>query len=128
MGLLPLLPPAIRLRALPIGLLRTKWRACLTSRYNIPMYFRLFLGLATLLMPVALAGDPPKLAPPYATPSASNAPKIIPQPSGVALRVPPGFTVSEFAAGFAKPRYMVEGPKGEVLLSDSVKEGAVYVL
>lgn len=92
------------------------------------MYFRLFLGLATLLMPVALAGDPPKLAPPYATPSASNAPKIIPQPSGVALRVPPGFTVSEFAAGFAKPRYMVEGPKGEVLLSDSVKEGAVYVL
>lgn len=92
------------------------------------MYFRLLLGLATLLMPVAFAGDPPKLPPPYATPSASNAPKIIPQPSGVALRVPAGFTVSEFATGFAKPRYMVEGPKGEVLLSDSVKEGAVYVL
>ena len=92
------------------------------------MYFRLVLGLTTLLMPAALAGDPPKLPPPYATPSASNAPKIIPQPGGVALRVPAGFTVSEFASGFAKPRYMVEGPGGEVLLSDSVKDGAVYVL
>ena len=92
------------------------------------MYFRLFLGLTAVLTPAAFAGDPPKLPPPYHTPSASNAPKIIPQPGGVALRVPAGFTVSEFASGFAKPRYLVEGPNGEILLSDSVKDGAVYVL
>lgn len=90
------------------------------------MRFALGLGLGFCF--VLMAGDPPKLAAPYATPSVANAPKVVPQPSGVALRVPAGFTVSEWAGGFAKPRYMVEGPGGEVLLSDSVKDGAVYVL
>jgi glucose/arabinose dehydrogenase len=42
--------------------------------------------------------------------------------------VPAGFQAAEFASGFAKPRYLVEGPSGEILLSDSVKNGAVYAL
>ena len=32
-------------------------------------------------------------------------------------QVPAGFTVSEFASGFAKPRYLLEGPSGEILLT-----------
>lgn len=79
-------------------------------------------------MPAAFAADAPKLPPPYHTPSAANAPKVIPQPSGVALKVPAGFNVVEFAAGFAKPRFLTQGPTGEILLSDSVKDGAVYLL
>jgi len=79
-------------------------------------------------MSAAFAADQPKLPAPFHTPSASNGPRIVPQPSGVALRVPAGFTVSEFASGFAKARYLAEGPSGEILLSDMVKDGAVYVL
>lgn len=91
------------------------------------MLLRLFLGFAAAAAP-AFTADPPKLPPPYHTPSASNGPKIVPQPGGVALKVPAGFTVSEFASGFAKPRYLAEGPSGEILLSDSVKNGSVYAL
>src|SRR4051812_2107542 len=85
------------------------------------------LALAAVVS-AAFAADAPKLPAPYHTPSASNGPKIVPQPNGVALRVPAGFTVSEFASGFAKPRYLAEGPSGEILLADMVKDGAVYVL
>jgi glucose/arabinose dehydrogenase len=92
------------------------------------MLFRLLVGLAAAFTPGVFAADAPKLPPPYHTPSASNAPKIVRQPDGVALKVPAGFTVSEFASGFAKPRYLAEGATGEILLSDSVKDGAVYVL
>lgn len=92
------------------------------------MLSRFILGLAAAVTPAAFPADPPKLPPPFHTPSASNAPKIVPQPSGVALKVPAGFSVSEFAAGFAKPRYLIEGPGGEILLSDFVKDGAVYAL
>ena len=92
------------------------------------MRFRLALSLAAALMPLAFAADLPKLPPPYHTPSASNGPRVVPQPSGVALRVPQGFTVSEFASGFAKPRYLLEGPSGEILLSDAVKDGSVLAL
>ena len=95
------------------------------------MQFHLTLGLGVALGATSLsafAADPPKLPPPYQTPSASNGPKVIPQPDGVALKVPSGFTASEFASGFAKPRYLLEGPSGEVLLSDSVKNGSVFAL
>lgn len=94
------------------------------------LFFRLSLALTFAAAPAALAAavKPPQLPPPYHTPSASNAPRVIPQPGGVALQVPPGFTVSEFAAGFEKPRYLLAGPSGEILLSDSVKNGTVYAL
>ena len=95
------------------------------------MQFHLTLGLGVALGAASLsafAADPPNLPPPYHTPSASNAPKVIPQPDGVALKLPPGFTASEFASGFAKPRYLLEGPSGEILLTDSVKNGTVFAL
>ncbi|MGJ5815358.1 PQQ-dependent sugar dehydrogenase [Paludibaculum fermentans] len=76
----------------------------------------------------AVASDPPKLPAPYQTPSASNGPKVVKQPDGVSLKVPAGFHVTEFASGFSKPRYLLTGPAGEILVSDSAAKGAVYAL
>jgi glucose/arabinose dehydrogenase len=85
------------------------------------------LGFVAALGCTATAQGP-KLPPPYHTPSVANPPKIVPQPDGVSLKVPDGFQVAEFASGFAKPRYIIEGTSGEILLSDAVKDGAVYAL
>ncbi len=65
---------------------------------------------------------------PYHTPSASNAPTVIERPDGAQLTLPAGFRIEEFASGFEKPRYMIQGQAGEILLSDSVKNGRVYCL
>jgi glucose/arabinose dehydrogenase len=83
---------------------------------------------AILLACAALPAADVKLAAPYHTPSASNAPKVIPQPNGIKLQVPAGFSVEEYASGFQKPRVMLPLPSGAVLVSDSVPKGAVYVL
>ncbi|HTQ55534.1 MAG TPA: PQQ-dependent sugar dehydrogenase [Bryobacteraceae bacterium] len=71
-----------------------------------------------------------KLPPPYATPSANNGPHVIPQPAGAQLHVPAGFSVDVYAEGFARPRYMLLGPGGELLLSDAADspDGTVYVM
>ena len=69
-----------------------------------------------------------QLPPPFATPSASNPPRVISQPNGARLQVPPGFEVSVFAEGFQVPRYMVLGPGQEVLLTDSARSGSVVAL
>src|SRR5947199_2205624 len=68
-----------------------------------------------------------KLPPPFATPSSTNRPRVIAQPEGTQLHVPPGFTIELFAEGFEQPRYMTLGPSKEILLSDS-KGGTVYIL
>src|SRR3954452_14508974 len=61
-------------------------------------------------------------------PPISNAPTVVPRPAGAQIKVPAGFSVEEYAAGFARPRFMVEGPSGEVLVSDTVPNGSVIVL
>jgi glucose/arabinose dehydrogenase len=76
----------------------------------------------------AVFAQAPKLPPPYATPSASNAAKVIPRPQGVELKLPKGFVAEEFASGFGRPRFMVLGPNKEILLSDTVANGSVYIL
>ncbi len=89
------------------------------------------LMLITLLAAGSLAGERKpvsSLPAPYATPSAKNGPKVVPQPEGATLHVPAGFAVAEYASGFERPRFMVEGPSGEVLLSDTVANGFVYIL
>lgn len=68
------------------------------------------------------------LPPPFHTPSAMNRPRVIERPDGARLQVPQGFDVTEYASGFERPRYMVLGPSGELLLSDSVPGGKVYIL
>lgn len=69
-----------------------------------------------------------KLPAPYHTPSATNAPKVVAQPSGDALKLPPGFKAEIFAEGFQKPRYMLELPGGGILVTDSVANGTVQLI
>ncbi|HWC95499.1 MAG TPA: PQQ-dependent sugar dehydrogenase [Candidatus Sulfopaludibacter sp.] len=58
----------------------------------------------------------------------SNSPVIVPRPAGSAIKVPAGFSVDEYAGGFVRPRFMVEGPGGEVLVSETVANGSVIAL
>src|SRR5690348_9532894 len=58
----------------------------------------------------------------------SSAPTIVPRPAGARINVPAGFSVDEFASGFERPRFMVEGPGGEVIVSDTVPNGSVIAL
>jgi glucose/arabinose dehydrogenase len=89
------------------------------------MHKSLLLSLA--LGALSCWGAEVKLPPPFATPSSTNRPRVIPQPAGTQLHVPDGFTVEMFAEGFEQPRYMTLGPSKELLLSDS-RAGVVYIL
>src|SRR5690349_5592973 len=68
-----------------------------------------------------------KLPAPFATPSSNNRPKVVGRPDGAKLQVPHGFEIEEYAGGFDTPRFMLLGPSGEIVLSDSAA-GSVYVL
>jgi glucose/arabinose dehydrogenase len=90
-----------------------------------------FLPAAALLaFAAALAWDQKevKLPPPFASPSVDNGPHVVDRPEGADLKLPAGFQVDIYAEGFEQPRFMALGPNGELLVSDSVKNGAVYVL
>jgi glucose/arabinose dehydrogenase len=64
---------------------------------------------------------------PNATPSARNNSQVAPRPAGAAPKVPPGFQVSEFAAGLSAPRLMKTAPNGDVFVVES-NGGKVKVL
>lgn len=69
------------------------------------------------------------LPPPYQTPSSNNRPQVVDRPNGAELRVPAGFSIEEFATGdFSRPRVMLHGPSQEIILSDTVANGSVYVV
>jgi glucose/arabinose dehydrogenase len=80
------------------------------------------------LYALSLLAQKPDLPPPFHTPSASNAAKVIERPDGVQLRVPAGFAVEEYASGFKKPRIMLNTPDGSILVTDSVPQGSVILL
>ena len=63
-----------------------------------------------------------------AAPPLSNGPTIVARPAGAKITVPKGFSVDEYASGFTRPRFMVEGPGGEVIVSDSVAKGSVIAV
>jgi len=90
----------------------------------------ILLGFAVLVVAAAFYAADVKLPPPYATPSVNNGPHVIPQPAGAQLHVPAGFSVSVYADNFERPRYMLLGPGGELLLSDAAEgpDGTVYVM
>ena len=69
-----------------------------------------------------------KLPPPFASPSVNNGPRVIDRPGSARLQLPQGFEIEEWAAQFERPRYMLMGPGKEILVSDSVKGGSVFVL
>ncbi|MFN8005749.1 MAG: sorbosone dehydrogenase family protein [Terriglobia bacterium] len=87
------------------------------------------LGLfAAVSLVLAAQLDPSKLPEPFATPSANNQPHVIPRPEGASLELPKGFHVDVYAEGFDRPRFMLGGPHHEIVLTDSVEKGSVYVL
>jgi glucose/arabinose dehydrogenase len=88
------------------------------------------LAITAAAIAVAYASDgPSKLPPPFATPSADNRPRVIPKPADADLKLPAGFHVDIFAEDFERPRFMLTGPGGEILVSDSVPNtGIVYAL
>jgi glucose/arabinose dehydrogenase len=73
----------------------------------------LFLSFSTLLLAQA---------------PLQNGPTIIPRPAGAKINVPAGFSVDEYARGFSRPRFMVEGPGGEIIVSDSIANGSVVAV
>ncbi len=79
---------------------------------------------------VLAAVQAPQLPPPFHTESVNNGPVVIARPEGVQLKLPQGFKIEVAAEGFEVPRFMLRGPSGEILLSDSAREGAgaVYAL
>ncbi len=60
------------------------------------------------------------------TPTA-NPPKVVAQPAGAVLTLPPGFTAAIFADNLERPRQLVEAPNGDVFVSDS-STGSVLAL
>ena len=70
----------------------------------------------------------PPLPEPFHTPAATNRPQVVARPDGAQLTLPQGFNIDVFAEGFQRPRFMLEGPGQEILLSDSVVKGSVWVL
>ena len=95
------------------------------------------LATAAILVaePAASSSKPvnwKELPEPFATPAARNSPNVVSAPAGAKLSVPYGFKVEEYLTGdFQRPRFMVLGPSGELVFSDSGSrneaDGAVYV-
>lgn len=61
---------------------------------------------------------PDQLPPPFATPSAGNSPRVIAQPPGAKLVLPPGFAISVYASELEDPRHMIQAANGDVLVSE----------
>jgi glucose/arabinose dehydrogenase len=89
-----------------------------------------FLLVPASVLTLAFAAETKdvKLPPPFATPSVDNGPHVVGRPEGAELKLPAGFQVDIFAEGFEQPRFMAFGPGGELLVSDSIKNGSVYVI
>lgn len=60
-----------------------------------------------------------KLPVPYATPSVTNHPDVSGWVDGKMPVVPPGFTIKKFADGFNSPRWIYQGPNGDLFISES---------
>jgi len=85
-----------------------------------------FLAAACLLLAVQV--EHPKLPEPFSTPSVNNHSRVIPRPEGATLNLPKGFQIELYAKGFERPRFMLEGPNHEILLTDSIESGSVFLL
>jgi len=56
-----------------------------------------------------------------------NRPLVVPAPAGFRPRIPDGFHISVFAAGFVEPRWLAVAPNGDVFVANSAA-GQVIVL
>jgi glucose/arabinose dehydrogenase len=71
--------------------------------------------------------DPNQLPKPYATDSADNVAEVVARPANPEFRLPPGFSVNEFAGGLHDPRWLAVAPNGDVFLT-LPEAGKVVVL
>ena len=58
----------------------------------------------------------------------ANPAKLIARPEGKSLTAPAGFSVEEYASGFQKPRGILQLPGGQVVVTESVAKGGVYLV
>ena len=71
---------------------------------------------------------PESLPKPYHSDSARNFPRVTTAPANAQLQVPPGFAVNVFAEGdFGIPRWIIEGPNGDLFLSDARKQSVILL-
>jgi glucose/arabinose dehydrogenase len=56
---------------------------------------------------------------PFATPSASNGPKVVARPEGAWPLVPPRFKVEQYATGLEDPRQVRTAPNGDCFVAES---------
>ena len=56
---------------------------------------------------------------PYATTSAGNGPKVVPEPTNAMVFVPAGFTVKKFAKGLNNPRLLRTAPNGDIFIAET---------
>lgn len=71
--------------------------------------------------------DIARLPAPYATPSAMNFPRVVPQPEDAKLAVPQGFSVEVFARDLQGPRTMRIAPNGDIFVAET-QSGRIKVL
>ena len=71
--------------------------------------------------------DLDNLPEPYATPSATNFPTVVPKPADAELKVPPGFKVEVYLSDLNAPRNMVVAANGDVFLAET-NGGRIKVL
>src|SRR5215510_2076419 len=90
----------------------------MAKTFDQRLWRRAILYAAAAVLVIGAVVDK-RLPPPFATPSADNHPEVIARSSQARLHVPPGFTVSVWAEGFAVPRFLLQGDHGEILLADS---------
>lgn len=56
---------------------------------------------------------------PYQTKSVNNDARVVARPAGAQLRVPAGFKIEQYAAGFRDPRYLLTAPNGDIFVTES---------
>ena len=97
----------------------------------VKLGWALILAGACLMVEPASAqvthGKKPDLPKPFATKSSGNPPEETKPPAGFLPKVPEGFQVNVFAAGFKEPRWLAVAPNGDVFVADS-GAGKVVVL
>ncbi len=78
--------------------------------------------------PERIVIKPESLPKPYHSDSARNFPKTVPAPANAQLQLPPGFQTNVFAEGdFGIPRWIIEGPNGDLFVSDARKQAIILL-
>jgi glucose/arabinose dehydrogenase len=91
-------------------------------------YIVFLLLIGANLVPAADTGRKYNLPPPDPKGQVSNPAKLIPKPADKNLQAPAGFTVEEYASGFQKPRGIAQLPGGQVIVTEGVPRGGVYLV